>query len=797
MFKTEKTKTIGLKKSQLCRWYCDYVSRLFIFIFITAIHIDNGACIIQQASQSGALHTFKSYEDVLMLHFNVPKQVVRATWQFIAFSENECPRRTVNIYLKSGSYPAISVNNASHLPQMYTDNNDTIQVSMVTDHHLINIAKIVPVYSPEPGDWFVGAYLSHWDKDVHQKGLGVDCTYNLVALALWSETVTIENIPLGYQVELKTSETISYFKIFIPMNTLSFQIDVWGCSISLNTTKNIRGPCIKNVSVKGKSMPYNNHSEANSHVTLTPVDTYTFEDSSPFQDEWYYLMIVSNNPIKFNVKVTVTECLIKTMEESPFRQNQFKNVKGKFSKGFNGSEYKEDRKVSILNDNRETCIPQYQLVRIKENSIFSGDYLFKSREWLTSWLTLSDRHPIVTQFDVLPLVDIGGTLSIAASLEMDKVMTKQRVDVLICLNRGRVPRVREPEEMNKCDNVHTTIHLSNDKSNHFKSLLIPYPKPDTWYILLHARCLVNGFKVRCEMEEIMVLLKIKLTPCMNRSKKSCGDYGECQEIHKGLLYYTACKCYGGRQGLTCTDTTNAMSDFAILLETLLLTLSNLFFIPAVYIALRRKFYAEGFVYICTMLFSAFYHACDQNFYSYCIAKYEVLQYCDFFSGILSFWVTLIAMANLSKNYLAFFHVFGVIVITIGVQSDKGGLLSVSCPLVIGSIIVLTSHVHSCFMIKQFMLPKNKWKLTFGLILATIGILLFCLVETESNYKYVHSAWHAIIASSLVLLLPANNENQIHNGRSEDDMECSESSSSSVFHIDIASYRHEHLVEPAN
>ena len=74
----------------------DYVFHI-VFCWHTAISIDSGACIIQQASQSGALHTFKSYEDVLMLHFNVPKQVVRATWQLIAFSENECPRRTVNM----------------------------------------------------------------------------------------------------------------------------------------------------------------------------------------------------------------------------------------------------------------------------------------------------------------------------------------------------------------------------------------------------------------------------------------------------------------------------------------------------------------------------------------------------------------------------------------------------------------------------------------------------------------------------------------------------------------------------
>lgn len=34
---------------------------------------------------------------------------------------------------------------------------------------------------------------------------------------------------------------------------------------------------------------------------------------------------------------------------------------------------------------------------------------------------LTDAHPVVTQFNILPLVDIGGTLDISAHLEMDKV----------------------------------------------------------------------------------------------------------------------------------------------------------------------------------------------------------------------------------------------------------------------------------------------------------------------------------------------------------------------------------------
>lgn len=49
------------------------------------------------------------------------------------------------------------------------------------------------------------------------------------------------------------------------------------------------------------------------------------------------------------------------------------------------------------------------------------DLMFKGRELLTSWLALTDTYPVITQFEILPLTDIGGTLDINMSLEINKV----------------------------------------------------------------------------------------------------------------------------------------------------------------------------------------------------------------------------------------------------------------------------------------------------------------------------------------------------------------------------------------
>lgn len=55
-------------------------------------------CIMPQSSQEGSLHSFKSYSDVAMFHYTLPKEVLRATWQFAAFMDRQdCPERKVHM----------------------------------------------------------------------------------------------------------------------------------------------------------------------------------------------------------------------------------------------------------------------------------------------------------------------------------------------------------------------------------------------------------------------------------------------------------------------------------------------------------------------------------------------------------------------------------------------------------------------------------------------------------------------------------------------------------------------------
>lgn len=134
-----------------------------------------------------------------------------------------------------------------------------------------------------------------------------------------------------------------------------------------------------------------------------------------------------------------------------------------------------------------------------------------------------------------------------------------------------------------------------------------------------------------------------------------------------------------------------------------------------------------------------------------------MKYCNtviFFSSILAFWVTLIAMAQLHLHLVSFFHMVGVLIIAIGVESNRTGLPSILIPLVVGVTILIGNYVYRCRKLKKCKWPRGLLKLCVGLSMVILGLFLFATVETEANYQYIHSMWHATIALSLIFLLPS-------------------------------------------
>jgi hypothetical protein len=78
----------------------------------------------------------------------------------------------------------------------------------------------------------------------------------------------------------------------------------------------------------------------------------------------------------------------------------------------------------------------------------------------------------------------------------------------------------------------------------------------------------------------------------------------------GGFVFSACHCTGGYRGFDCADGDYLLGKANVLLRLLLLTLSNLAFVGAIYVAIVRRYYTESIVYTAVMFFSTFYHACE-------------------------------------------------------------------------------------------------------------------------------------------------------------------------------------------
>lgn len=248
---------------------------------------------------------------------------------------------------------------------------------------------------------------------------------------------------------------------------------------------------------------------------------------------------------------------------------------------------------------------------------------------------------------------------------------------------------------------------------------------------------------------------ISSSPCV---AGRCGRYGRCYHYMSGGFVFSTCLCIKGYRGWDCTEDSQVPSSFSILLALLLLTLSNLLFIPSIYFALRRNYYTESVIYFFAMFFSIFYHACDsgEDDYSFCLVKIGVLQFCDFYCGLLAIWVTLIAMAHVRQTLVSLLHMFGAIVLAFGTELNKQSLWVFLAPALTGLCIISVSWGLRCRRTKKWF-PARKYLAIFlpiGMVLVMVGLVCYAFLQTRQNYHIVHSVWHMVMALSILCLLPS-------------------------------------------
>lgn len=251
-----------------------------------------------------------------------------------------------------------------------------------------------------------------------------------------------------------------------------------------------------------------------------------------------------------------------------------------------------------------------------------------------------------------------------------------------------------------------------------------------------------------------VLFDISSYPCV---QSGCGSNGKCVYMLSEGFVYSSCSCRNNYKGWDCMDNSEANTFFQVVLELLLLVLSNIMFLPAAFFAYRRRYYAEMVVYLSTCFFSSFYHYCDagENIVSVCIFPLYALQFCDFYCGLLGIWVTLVAMANVPSPWPSIAHMFGAIILGCGTTYDKQSIWVFVLPAAAGSLLIVSTWTFRYFRTRR-KFPSRKYLTMFlpvGLVIVALALLMFATLQTKNNYKYVHSAWHILMAIGVIILLP--------------------------------------------
>ncbi|KFB45996.1 AGAP002672-PA-like protein [Anopheles sinensis] len=251
-----------------------------------------------------------------------------------------------------------------------------------------------------------------------------------------------------------------------------------------------------------------------------------------------------------------------------------------------------------------------------------------------------------------------------------------------------------------------------------------------------------------------VVFTISSSPCV---AGRCGRFGRCYHYMSGGFVFSTCLCLRNYRGWDCTEDSQVPSSASILLASLMLTLSNLLFLPSIFFAVRRGYHSEAIIYFFAMFFSAFYHACDsgEEEFSFCLVKIGVLQFCDFYCGLLAIWVTLIAMANVRHQFVSLLHMLGAILLAFGTELNKQSLWVFLAPALTGICLISVSWGMRCRKTRRCFPARSYLALYLpvGSVLVMVGLVCFAFLQTKQNYHIVHSIWHMVMALSILCLLP--------------------------------------------
>ena len=315
--------------------------------------------------------------------------------------------------------------------------------------------------------------------------------------------------------------------------------------------------------------------------------------------------------------------------------------------------------------------------------------------------------------------DMSDTVgSLAVEVAILRSHSASRLSVSGCLSRG----YRSLPVNGVCPHGRL-LQQSTDHppvSTVYEQVLVQYPSPGTWYLTLSSQC--SDHASTCS---VPVLFSVHTNQCFSGV---CGRYGRCHAYLSSGTFYSSCQCFAGHRGPACNDPSGAVSDYQLLITSLLLTTSNLAMLPAIMLAAYRGHYTECIVFTAHLIASCLYHACVEDVYSVCVISLTILRWSDMFTTVLTIWVTIITMAQLSVIIRSVLNMTSVMVLSILCLYTTNITLTLVIPSVVSVVVLLLCWTISCVTTGQCS-PRTRYCMLHccpGLMLLSLSIIIATL-----------------------------------------------------------------------
>ncbi|XP_069840388.1 post-GPI attachment to proteins factor 6 [Dendropsophus ebraccatus] len=683
------------------------------------------------------LSFFSWYGNVRLFQFQVPADAVLLRWLLQASrgKGGGCEEVEITVHLRYGAPPVINPLGYSFAPNTSVpfSFNQTMRFrnSMQSNLHL-NISN------PAPGNWFVAAHLPKATEKIEIQGLTKSCTYifqpELFVLREVEVPILQANVPV--QQVLDAIKNSASYKIFVPEYTRELHLQLLKCTS--NATE-----CPLKVTVGSITQP-----DSSAHqVNCSEGPDCGVVLQSPPWEKWLSVVVEKpqwlNGSVSFDLVYNVSVCRPGSLGSRSFLAflNMFSTNNSTLLKD---GQQPTPSTAAPPSEASTSCMRKFPVIR-EDLDVVSVRF----HPVTTPSVPVANQLPSVVLLDLDSEMDSGGMLIVTLQLNKTGVSSVNST-VVVCLSPAAP--VLSLNLTHNCDTAFTqgySFRLSDGATSGTHN--IPYPVTDRWYLSMQVLCPVDDST--CQQQVSRVIVTAYLSPCLD----DCGAYGECRLLRRNGYLYAACSCKAGWAGWSCTDNRNALSVAQQLTSVLLLTLSNLMFIPTIVVAVYHLYFVEAAVYTYTMFFSTFYHACDQPGVTVmCIMDYDTLQFCDFFGSVVAIWVTILCMARLKKIIKYVLFMLGTLLIAMSMQLDRRGIWNMLGPCLFALILLVIAWTTRGVRRRHCYPPSwQRWVffLLPGVVLALTAISVYVFAETNANYFYTHSLWHIMVAASVAFLLP--------------------------------------------